>query len=178
MRVLPETATRKIEDKHWPRYVLAAVGLVALLLAATALLGGESFSPGERLYAPEFKGIAVSAENTAYPSSDVLRFVGRPEVVYVFLSVEDLPRGSHLEARVERSGRLSALSWLLSGGGDRLQVSDGQEEHLGPSAEGVAGVVKFAVRTESGEPLPRGNYTVSIYSAGNLAAKKYFAIGD
>jgi hypothetical protein len=68
------------------------------------------------------------------------------------------------------------LSWLLLGGRDRLEVSDGQEEHLGPSAGGVAGVVKFAVRTESGDPLPAGNYTVSIYSGGDVAAKKYFVV--
>jgi hypothetical protein len=177
MRVLPETATRKV-DNRWPGYVLAVLALAALLLAATALLRGGNFSPGERLYAPEFKGIAVSAEDTSYPSSDVLRFGGRPEVVYVYLSVEDLPRDSHLEAKVERSGRLSALSWLLLGGGDRLEVSDGQEEPLGPSAKGVSGVVKFAVRTESGDPLPQGNYTVSVYSAGDVAARKYFAIRD
>ena len=82
-----------------------------------------------------------------------------------------------------RSGRRSALSWLL-GGGDGLEVSDGQEEHLGLSGGGVSGVVKFAVRAGSGGPLPAGGYTVSIYAGPegtedkDLAATKYFVIRD
>jgi hypothetical protein len=58
-------------------------------------------------------------------------------------------------------------------------VLDGREEQLGPSGGGVAGVVKFAVREESGEPLPAGKYTVSVYAGpegGDLAAIKYFVI--
>jgi hypothetical protein len=182
VRVLPETATRKV-DRRWPWYALAVMGLAAMLLAAAALVRGWSFVPGEKLYAKGFEDVAVSTEDTAYPPSDVLRFEHRPEVVYVYLAVEDLPRGADLEARVERSGSQSALAWLLVGR-DGLVVSDGQEEHLGPSGGGVAGVVKFAVRTGSGEPLPAGEYTVSIYAAGqgamtaNLAARKYFLIQD
>jgi hypothetical protein len=178
--VLPETATRKV-DRRWPRYALAVMGLAALLFVA--LLRGGTFSPGEELQAPGFEDVAVSTEDALYPSSDVLRFDDRPEVVYVYLAVEDLPAGSNLEARVERSGRRSALSWLLAGG-DNLEVSDEQVEHLGPSGDGVSGVVQFAVRAESGEPLPAGNYTVSIYAAseekgtGGAAARKYFVIRD
>ena len=180
MSVLPETSTKKAR-RRWPGYALAAVGLAALLLAAVALLQDRGFSPGEELYAQELEDVAVSAEDTSYPPSDVLRFDRRPEVVYVYLAVEDLPRESDLEARVERSGRQSALSWLLGGGGG-IEVVGGQEEQLGPSGGGVAGVVKFAVREESGEPLPAGNYTVSIYAGPegtegkDLAAIKYFAI--
>jgi hypothetical protein len=177
--VLPETATRKV-DRRWPGYALAAMGLAALLLVAASFLRGEGFTPGEELYAPGFEDIAVSAVDTSYPPSDVLRFDGGPEAVYVYLAIEDLPRGRDLEARVERSGRQSALSRLLAGG-DGLEVSDGQEEHLGPSGGGVTGVVKFAVRAESGEPLPPGDYTVSIYASegtGDAAARKYFVIQD
>jgi hypothetical protein len=150
------------------------------LLVAAASVRDESFTPGEELYAQGFEGIAVSPEDTSYPPSDVLRFERRPEVVYVYLAVEDLPRDRDLEARVERSGNQSALSWLLSGG-DGLEVSDGREEHLGPSGGGVSGVVKFAVRAESGEPLPPGEYTVSIYAskeAQDAAARKYFVVQD
>jgi hypothetical protein len=178
--VLPDTATRKTR-RRWPGYVLVGVGFAALLLAAVALLQDRGFSPGEKLYAQELEDVAVSAEDTSYPPSDVLRFDRRPEVVYVYLAVEDLPRDSDLEARVERSGRQSALSWLL-GGGEGIEVLDGQEEQLGPSGGGVAGVVKFAVREDSGEPLPAGNYTVSIYAgpegrdSRDLAALKYFVI--
>ena len=179
MRVLPETATRTKVVRRWPGYVLAVLSLVALVLVAVALLREESFSPGEELYAPGFEGVAVSTRDTSYPASDVLRFDGSPEVVYVYLVVEDLPSGRNLEARVERSGRQSALAWLLEGG-DGLEVSDEQEEHLRPSGGGVSGVVQFAVRTESGGPLPAGNYTVSIHGTedGGAAARKYFVIRD
>lgn len=180
MSVLPETSTRKAR-RRWPGYVLVGVGLAALLLTAVALLQDRGFSPGEELYAQELEDVAVSAEDTSYPPSDVLRFDRRPEVVYVYLAVEDLPRDSDLEAKVERSGRQSALYWIL-GGGEGIEVLDGQEEQLGPSGGGVAGVVKFAVREESGEPLPAGKYTVSIYAGPegtegrDLAAIKYFVI--
>jgi hypothetical protein len=182
VKALPETATRKKVDRHWPGYVLAVMGLAALLLVAMALLRGGNFTPGEDLYARGFRDVAVSTADTTYPSSDALRLDDRPEVVYVYLTVEDLPRGSDLEARVERSGRRSALSWLLTDREERLEVSDEQEEHLGPSDEGVTGVVKFAVRAASGGPLPAGNYTVSIYAGpgvtgpGGAAAKKHFVI--
>ena len=175
--MLPETATKKV-DRRWPGYALTAMGLAALLLVAVALLRGEGFTPGEELYAPGFEDVAVSTEDTSYPPSDVLRFDGRPEVVYVYLAVEDLPKGRDLEARVKRSGRQSGLSWLLAGG-DGLEASDGQEERLGPSGGGVSGVVKFAVRAGSGGPLPAGGYTVSIYASEkgtDAAARKYFLI--
>jgi hypothetical protein len=182
VRVLPDTATRKRVDRRWPGYVLAVMGLAALLLVAVALLREDNFSPGEELYAPRFEDVAVSAEDTPYPASDVLRFDGRPEVVYVYLVVEDLPSGRNLEAKVERSSQQSALYWLLTGG-DGLEVSGEREELLRPSGGGVSGVVKFAVHTESGGPLPAGNYTVSIYpaspgTAGGAAARKYFVIRD
>jgi hypothetical protein len=182
VRVLPETATRKVA-RRWPWYALATMGLAALLLVAVAQLWGGVFVPGEKLYAKGLEDVAVSAEDTSYPPSDVLRFDDRPEVVYVYLAVEDLPRRRDLEARVERSGKQSALSWLLTGR-DGLEVSDGQEEHLVPSGGGATGVVKFAVRSGSGEPLPAGEYTVSIYAAeegtktGNVSARKYFLIQD
>ncbi len=181
MRVLPETATRKV-DRRWPGYVLAVMGLAALSLVAMSLLRGGSFSPGEDLNAPGFRDVAVSTQDTTYPSSDMLRLEESPEVVYVYVTVENLSSGSDLEARVERSGRRSALSWLLPPRGEGLEVSDEQEEHLGPSDEGVSGVVKFVVRAESGGRLPAGNYTVSIYAApgetgaGEAAARKYFVI--
>ena len=183
MRVLPETATRKLVERRWPGYVLAALGLTALVLVAVALLREESFSPGEELYSPGFEGVAVSTKDSSYPASDVLRFDRGPEVVYVYLAVEDLPEGTNLEVSIERSGQQSALTWLLAGR-DGLDVSDGGEEHLRPSRDGVSGVVQFAVRAESGEPLPAGDYTVSIYAseggtgAAQAAAKKYFVIQD
>ena len=178
--MLPNTATKKV-DRRWPGYALAAMGLAALLLVASALVRGGSFTPGEKLYAPAFKDVAVSTHDASYPPSDVLRFESRPKVVYVYLAVKGLPKGRDLEATVERSGSQSALSRLLAGG-DGLEISDGQEEQLGPSDGGVSGVIKFAARTKSGEPLPPGNYTVSIYLSGGegksteAEARKYFVI--
>jgi hypothetical protein len=178
VRSLPDTATRKKADRRWPGYVLAVIGLAAVLLVVVAFWRAERFSPGEELYAPGFEDVAVSAEDTSYPASDVLRFDSRPETVYVYLVVEDLPSGSNLEARIERSGQQSALYWLLTRE-DGLAVSGGREELLRPSGGGVSGVVKFTIRTESGEPLPAGNYTVSIYrTSGGDAARKYFVIRD
>jgi hypothetical protein len=184
--VLPETATRKAY-RRWPWYVLAVMALAALFFAGVALLRGGGFSPGEEMYAPAFEDIAVSTEDTSYPASDVLRFNSRPEALYVYLVVEDLPGGRNLEARLERAGTQSALNWLLTQG-DGLEVTDEQEEHLRPSGGGVSGVVKFVVRAESGEPLPAGNYTVSIYAlpegaagggaAAGAAARKHFVIRD
>ncbi len=180
MSMLPDTATKRAH-RRWVGYTLAAVGLAASLLVAGLLLGEGDFSPGEELYARGFEDVSVSAEDTSYPTSDVLRFDRRPEVVYVYLAVEDLPRVRDLEAKVERSGRQSVLSWLLDGS-EGLEVLDEGEEQLGPSGGGVSGVVKFAVRAESGEPLPVGNYTVSIYADSGKtrgrepAARKYFVI--
>ena len=175
--MFPETSTKKAH-RRWPGYALVGVGLAALLLVAVALLQDRGFSPGEELYAQELDDVAVSAEDTSYPPSDVLRFERRPEVVYIYLAVEDLPRESNLEAKVEHAERQSALSWLLGEGGG-IEVLGGQEEQLGPSGGGFAGVVKFAVREKSGEPLPAGNYTVRIYAGPegrDLAAIKYFVI--
>ena len=91
--MLPETATRKAY-RRWPWYVLAVMALAALFFAGVALLRGGGFSPGEEMYAPAFEDIAVSTEDTSYPASDVLRFNSRPEALYVYLVVEDLPGGS------------------------------------------------------------------------------------
>ena len=174
MSMLPETSTKKAH-RRWPGYALVGVGLAALLLVAVALLQDRGFSPGEELYAQELEDVAVSAEDTSYPPSDVLRFERRPEVVYVYLAVEDLPRESSLQAKVQHSERQSALSWLWGESGG-IEVRGGQEEQLGTSGGGFAGVVKFAVREKSGEPLSAGNYTVSIYAGRDLAAIKYFVI--
>lgn len=107
------------------------------------------------------KDVAVSEEDTLYPPSDVLRFSEAPAVVYVYVAVEGLPSGTDLDASVERSGRESVLGWLFSGAQD-IEVVDEQEDQLTPAGTGVAGVIKFALKTRSGESLPAGNYTVVI----------------
>ena len=134
------------------------------------------------MISPGAEDIAASSEDTTYPSSDRLRFDDGPEVVYVYLRVEDLKAAGNFEAVVERTSRTSALGRLY--GGSHLRVVDEDEERLGASGRGVSGVVKFAVRAEPGRPLPVGNYTVGIYTPGpagstsTAVAKKYFVVGE
>ena len=183
MNVLPDTTTDKTGDRRSAGPVLAAVCFVLLLLLVVVLsLGPRDFSPGEELISPGAEDIAVSPEDTTYPNSDRLRFDDGPEVVYVYLRVEDLAADGDLEARVERTSRTSALGYLL--GGSDVRVVDEDEERLGVSGGGVSGVVKFAVRPESGGRLPPGNYTVGIYAPGpagstsTTVARKYLVVGD
>ncbi len=148
----------------------------------TLFSGHRGFSPGEELVAPGVEDIAVSPEATTfYPQSDALRLDEGPEVVYVYLRVEDLAADGGLEARVERWSRTPALARLFVGGDD-LRVLDEEEDRLGASEGRVSGVVRFAVRAESGGPLPAGDYTVEVSAAGRGArvpvAKKYFVVGD
>jgi hypothetical protein len=162
--------------------VLAAVGFGVLLLAAVLSVWQADFSPGEELISPGAKDIAVSQDDKVYPTSDRLRFDGGPEVVYVYLRVEDFATYEDLEARVGRTSRVSALGRLLGGGGE-LVVSKEGEERLSVTYGGAAGVVKFAVRSGSGGRLPSGNYTVAVYAASggagenSVVARKYFEVG-
>lgn len=185
MTPLPSTAkgTKGRERRRDPRLVPAALAVAALALVVWVIFGGRGFEPGEELNAPGIKDIAVSEEDTLYPPSDVLRFGTRPRVVYVYVAVEGLPAGTDLGARVERSGWESVLSRLFAGSG-RLMAVDEREEQLAPSGEGVSGVVKFSVETESGGLVPPGDYTVSIHrvggdvEGGEAAARKLFVVRD
>jgi hypothetical protein len=153
-----------------------------LLLEVVVFLVPGNFSPGEELISGGAEDIAASSEDTTYPSSDRLRFDEGPEVVYVYLRIEDLATKGDFEARVERTSRTSAFGRLFSG--SHLRVVDEDEERLGVSGGAVSGVVKFAVRAEPGRPLPAGNYTVGIYvpgpaeSTSTPVARKYFVVED
>ena len=152
------------------------------MLAAVASVWPGDFSPGEELISPGAKDIAVSQEDRVYPTSDKLRFDGGPEVVYVYLMVQDFATYEDLKARVGRTTRVSALGRLLGRGGE-LVVSKEGEEQLSVTYGGASGVVKFAVRPGSGGRLPAGNYTVAVYAASggageySLVARKYFVVG-
>jgi hypothetical protein len=158
------------------------VCFVLLLVEIVLFLLPGDFSPGEELISNGAEDIVASPEDTAYPSSDRLRFDDGPEVVYVYLRVEDLTTEGDFGASVERTSRTSILGRIFSG--SRLRVVDEDEERLGVSGGAVSGVVKFAVRAEPGRPLPAGNYTVSIYvpgpeeSTNTTVARKYFVVGD
>ncbi len=181
MNKLPNTTTGKATDRYHVGPVLAAVCFGVLLLAAVLSLWPGDFSPGEELILPGAEDIAVSKEDTLYPTSDRLRFDGGAEVVYVYLRVENLATYGDLEARVGRTSRTSALGRLLGGGGGLVVVNEG-EERLSVTYGGASGVVKFAVRPESGR-LPSGEYTVAVYASSggagesSVVARKYFVVG-
>jgi hypothetical protein len=152
-----------------------------LLAAVVSVLAGD-FSPGEELISSGAKDIAVSQEDKMYPTSDRLRFDGGPEVVYVYLMVEDFATYEDLEARVARTSRVSAFGRLLDGGGE-LVVSKEGKERLSVTYGEASGVIKFAVRPGSGGQLPAGDYTVAVYAASGgagenkVVARKYFVVG-
>ena len=86
-----------------------------------------------------------------------------------------------MEARVERAGSGSAFS-LLFGRGAGLEVLN-RENNLSKGENGTTGIVKFALKTNSGEPVPPGNYTVDVYGPGvadggdnTVAARKSFVV--
>ena len=64
-----------------------------------------------------------------------------------------------------------------------LEATDEQEDFLSKGENGATGIVKFALRTSSGEPVPPGNYTVDVYGPGAaggesaaVAARKSFVV--
>ncbi len=179
MSVLPNTTT-KGTDRRWPLYVLVAVFLAALALGVEAFLRAENFSVGEEIFSPAVRDITVSAEDSLYPPPDEGRFEGGTESVFVYLSVEELPTGEDMEARVEREESGSMFSLLFSPG-PGIEVLDEQEDQLSSGSNGATGILKFALQTRTGEPMPPGNYTVEIRGsgtggAGAVAARKSFVI--
>ena len=92
---------------------------------------------------------------TSYPESEALHLDEGPEVVYVYLRVEDLATDRELEARVERWSRTPAL--VRPFGGGQLRVSDEEETRLSTSDGRGSGVVRFVVRAWFGGPLPAGD---------------------
>lgn len=182
MTVLPNTKTRGA-GRRWPLFVLVAVALLALWILVESFLRSENFTPGEEISSLSIKDVSVSADDSLYPPPDVNYFGERPERIYVYLSVEDLPTGEDMRARVQRSGSRSALS-LLFGREDGIEAVDEQEDQLssGGSAGGSSGVVKFALQASSGEPIPPGNYTVEILGApggeaeAEPSARKLFVV--
>ena len=159
--------------------MLVALVLVALALLVEAFLRAESFLPGEDISAPGIRDISVSENDGLYPPPDVSRFDGRPETIFVYLSVHDVPAVEDLEARVERSGSVSAFA-LLFGRDPQIEAVDEQEDQLSSGENGASGIVKFALKTSSGEPVPSGNYTLEIGGGGSaegpVLARKSFVV--
>ena len=181
--VLPNTTTKGTR-RRWPLYVLVAAALVALALGVEAFLRAEDFSPGEDIVSPGIRDITVSAENSLYPPPDEGRFQGGAETVFVYLSVEGLPIGEDMEARVERE-ESGSMFYLLFSPGPGIELLDEQEDQLSSGSNGATGILKFALQTRSGEPMPPGNYTVEIYGPGTtgeeeglVAVRKLFVIEE
>jgi hypothetical protein len=186
MMVLPNTNTAtKGMVRRWPLYALVAVALAALALGVESFLRTENFSPGETINSPGIRDVTVSTEDGLYPPPDTNHFEEQPGTIFVYLSVEGLPTGEDMEARVQRAESGSAFS-LLFGGESRLEALDEQEDHLSNGENGATGIVKFALRTRSGEPVPPGNYTVDVVLYGSsppgsgeeetVAARKFFVV--
>ena len=180
MKTFPDTTTDKGGGRPSRAPVLAAVGLAMVMGAVAVSLWPDNFAPGETLISPGAQDIAVSREDTTYPDSDALRFDERPEAVYVYVRVEDLAEGD-LEASAGRAAKDSVLGRVMGEGG--ITVVGRSGEPLGVSGEGVSGVLKFAVRPDSGGRLPAGDYTVEVYNGtggaeGGVLARKYFVVGD
>jgi hypothetical protein len=179
MNVLPNTTT-KGTDRRWPLYVLVAVVLATLALGVEAFLRAESFSVGEEISSPAIRDITVSAEDSLYPPPDEGRLEGGTETIFVYLSVEDLPTGEDMEARVERVTSGSVFSLFAPGSG--IEALDEQEDQLNSGSNGSTGILKFTLETRSGEPMPPGNYTVEIHGSGAgdgegaVAARKSFVV--
>jgi hypothetical protein len=153
-------------------------------LGVEAFLRAENFSPGEEIISPNIQDVAVSTEDSLCPPPDTTRFEGRPETVFVYLSVEDLPRGEEMEARVERAESDSVFPRFF-GRRPELEALDEQEDHLSKGTNGATGVVKFTLRTRAGEPVPASNYTVDVYGPRTVtqedgdtvaAARKFFVV--
>ena len=82
------------------------------------------------MISPGVKDIAVSQEDKVYPTSDRLRFDGGPEVVYVYLRVEDFATYEDLEARVGRTSItvkvvVEAERWG-AGQGEQVKVTEAE----------------------------------------------------
>jgi hypothetical protein len=133
------------------------------VLRGVALGGGDVVLGAEGLFVRRGELVASGVEDvavhpkatTSYPESDALHLDEGPEVVYVYLRVEDLATDRELEARVERWSRTPALARPFGGG--QLRVSDEEETRLSTSDGRGSGVVRFAVRAWFGGPLPAGD---------------------
>ena len=178
--MLPDTTTHGRGGRGRAGLLVAGILLIALVLTVALSLGRQGSLPGEEIGDPGVEDIAVSPEAVPYPESDSTRLGGHHRIAYVYVRVEGLYAAGVLGARVERSGRTSALARFF--GGDALRVVDREEDRLGASGDGVSGVVRFAVREASGGPLPAGRYTVEVYADGGekraVVAREYFVVGD
>jgi hypothetical protein len=181
MRSLPETAhDRSTRQRvYWPVVALVGILIVVFVTGVTSLFrGGGGFTPGESRTSTGVQDIVVSGEDSLYPPPDVDTFSVSPEVLRVYLIVEGMSDG-RLEASVVRADRATVLSWLFVSGGE-LEVGGEAEERLVRDGGKVSGMIKFSIRSASGEPVSPGDYTVSVSQAGGERpiATKSFVVSE
>lgn len=179
MNWLPETGSRKVaRRRRWPWVILVALALLAAWFLAGTFSQTTGSPPQEEL-SSGFADISVSTKDKPYPPQDVNHFAPPPRVIYVYVVLKGFSGKKDLEARVERTGSGSILSKLLPGSGE-LQVRSARDEKFARNAGGISGVAKFALKTKTGEPIPAGNYQVTVYATGGggRSAKKSFVVGD
>lgn len=181
MRSLPETAHHRSprQRTYWP--MVALVGILAVVLAAGVISlfrGGGGFETGESVTSTGVQDIVVSGEDSLYPPPDVDTFSVSPEVLRVYLIVEGMS-DERLEASVVRADRATVLSWLFASD-EELKVGGEAEERLVRDDGTVSGMIKFSVRSASGEPVSPGDYTVSVSQAGDESpiATKSFVVSE
>lgn len=179
--MLPSTTTKGV-GRRWPIVVLVAMVLVALALLVEAFLRAEGFSPGEELPGAGIQDISVSERDSLYRPPDVGRLRRQPETIFVYLTINDVTGVEDMTAQVERSGSASAFS-LLFGPEAELEAVDEQDDQLSTDEGGASGIVKFALKTRSGEPVPPGNYTLEVRGPpedgsdeGPVMARKFFVV--
>ena len=90
--------------------------MAALALGVEAFLWAETLLVREEISSPAVRDIIVSAEDSLYPPPEEGRFEGETKTVFMYLSVEELPPGEDMEARVERVDSGPILSLLFSPG--------------------------------------------------------------
>ena len=180
MTFLPETKSRGAE-RQWPLWILVGIVLLAMALAVEAFLRAEDFAPGEEIFSPSIRDISVSQKNTLYPPANVGRFGRSPQTVFVYLSVQDAPPDRDMAVSISRTENASIPALIRSSEPEVFAV-DEQEDQLTSGEKGATGVVKFALQTRSGDPIPAGNYTLEVRepsdggAEGDVAARQYFVV--
>ena len=175
---LPETFAPKGPVRWWPIVLAGLLGTLVLALLLVNAWRGWGLPRGEGSNGNGVENIVISAEESPYLPADAERFGDRPGTVYVYVVVRRMPSGDRLRVRVERESADSVIGRVFTTdrGGVVIQPL---ETRPGPGED--LDVIRFALGARSGEALPSGRYTVSVYresgdEGSGPAARKYFQI--
>ena len=175
---LPETFAPKDPVRWWLIVLTALLGTLVLALLLVNAWRGWGLPQGEGSNGSGVENIVISAEESPYLPADAARFGHRPGTVYVYVVVRRMPSGERLRVRVERESADSVIGRIFptDRGGFAIQPL---ESRPGPGED--LDVIRFALGARSGETLPPGRYTVSVYresreKGSGPAARKFFQI--